>query len=57
MACGRNEGCLIKEIMTWTPTGKRPRGRLRRRWIDSVNEIWNAVGQKVRTNWQNHSAR
>jgi len=48
----RAEGCLIKEIMTWTPTGKRPRGRPRRRWIDSVNEIWNAVGQEVRTNWQ-----
>jgi hypothetical protein len=30
----------------------RPRGRPRRRWIDSVNEIWNAVGQEVRTNWR-----
>jgi hypothetical protein len=29
--------------MIWTLAGRRPRGRPRRRWIDSINEIWNAA--------------
>jgi hypothetical protein len=29
--------------MTWTLAGRRPRGRPRRIWIDSINEIWNAA--------------
>jgi len=39
----RAEGYLIKEVITWKLAGRRPRGRPRRRWIDSINEIRNAT--------------
>jgi len=29
--------------MTCTLAGRRPRGRPRRRWIDSIKEIWHAA--------------
>jgi len=32
----RAEGCLIRKVMVENPTGKRPLGRPRQRWFDSV---------------------
>lgn len=33
----RNDN-VIKTVMNWRPTGKRPRGRSRKRWMDVVEE-------------------
>lgn len=34
--CGRSK-CMIKEVMSGTINGKRPRGWPRQRWIDIVS--------------------
>lgn len=43
----------IKEIMTWTLSGIRPRRKPRRRCMDNINELWNAEAQKNGTDKQN----
>lgn len=48
----RADVCLRKEGFTWTLAEIKPRGRSRGRWIDSINELWNAVDLEVRTVWQ-----
>ncbi|VVC34675.1 HMG-I/HMG-Y, DNA-binding, conserved site [Cinara cedri] len=35
---------IIKTVMSWKPTGKRPRGRPRKRWIDVVEEDLKRIG-------------
>jgi len=42
----------MNEIMTSSLAERRSRGRPRRRFIDSINEIWNAVAQEDGTDWQ-----
>lgn len=32
----REKGCLIRKVMVGNPTGKRPLGRPRQRWFDTV---------------------
>jgi len=47
----RADRYLIKEIITWTLAGRRPRERPRRRLIDSVNEIWMTIAQESGADW------
>jgi len=34
----RNEEETVRAVLEWRPTGKRPRGRPRKRWLDTVEE-------------------
>ncbi|VVC24148.1 Hypothetical protein CINCED_3A003752 [Cinara cedri] len=35
---------IIKTVMSWKPTGKRPRERPRKRWMDVVEEDLKRIG-------------
>ena len=41
---------IIKTVMSWKPTGKRPRGRPRKRWMDVVEEDLKRIGVN---DWRN----
>lgn len=48
------DGCLIKGTMTWTLAGRRPRGRLQRRWTAVIRYMecgsprrWNRLANSV----------
>ncbi|KAF0759781.1 neurotrimin-like [Aphis craccivora] len=34
----KRENEIVRMALEWKPTGKRPRGRPRKRWIDVVEE-------------------
>ena len=46
------EGRSAFRILTGTPTGKRPLGRLRRRWEDNIRMDLKEMGTYMR-NWVN----
>jgi len=40
----RADGRMLKEALTYMTRGKRPRGRPRKRWKDSVKELLEEIG-------------
>jgi ribosomal 50S subunit-associated protein YjgA (DUF615 family) len=42
----RSEEETIRAVIEWQPEGKRPRGRLRKRWLDIIEEDLKTVGVK-----------
>ena len=40
----RSEDDINRVILEWKPTGKRPRGRPRKRWLDGVEEDLHRMG-------------
>jgi len=40
----RADGSMLKEALTYMTRGKRPRGRPRKRWKDSVKELLEEIG-------------
>ena len=41
------EGKLIpKRVLEWKPTGRRNRGRLRKRWFEDIEEDIQIIGNK-----------
>jgi hypothetical protein len=45
----RSEDDINRVILEWKPTGKRPRGRPRKRWLDGVEEDLHRMGVQ---NWK-----
>jgi len=41
----------IKTVLSWKPTGKRPRGRPRKRWLDVVEEDIKRI-KKISNDWR-----
>jgi len=35
----RNEKEMVRAVLEWKPTGKRPRGRPKKRWMDSLEDF------------------
>lgn len=45
-----NENSTVKPVMSSKPTGKRPRGRPRKRWIDVMENNFEIIGVEE---WRN----
>lgn len=39
-----NDDNIVKIVMSWRPTEKRPRGRPRKKWMNEVEEDLKRVG-------------
>jgi len=45
----RSNSKYLKAVVEWKPTGKRPRGRPKKRWIDGIKQVL----EKLRIpNWE-----
>lgn len=50
----RSEEETVRKVLEWRPTGKRPRGRPRKRWLDTVEEdLKKILVREWRTSVQN----
>jgi hypothetical protein len=45
-----SDGKIIKTVLSWKPMAKRPRERLRKRWMDVVEEDLKRIGVN---DWRN----
>jgi hypothetical protein len=54
-----DEGRIAKRVLEWKPTGRRIRGRPRKRWVEDIEEDIQTLGirgwrklSKERTEWR-----
>jgi hypothetical protein len=54
-----DEGRIAKRVLEWKPTGRRIRGRPRKRWVEDIEEGIQTLGirgwrklSKERTEWR-----